>query len=76
MVQIRKRESFLIDLRMSKKVIIHKTHEEAAQYVLEQGFKRTPEERIKWLLEMNKRMHRFNPVKKHFKGMVLRLKNG
>ncbi|WP_420388117.1 hypothetical protein [Roseivirga sp.] len=55
---------------------IHKNHEEAERYVLEQGFKRTPEERILWLLKHIKTMQRFNPIKRKPGGYVLRRKDG
>ncbi|WP_422007147.1 hypothetical protein [Roseivirga pacifica] len=57
---------------MAKKLLIHKSHEEAERYVLEQGFERTPEERILWLLKQIKRMHKYSPVKKQPKGYVLK----
>ena len=76
MLEIIKRESFLIALSMAKEVKFHKNHEEAERYVLEQGFERTPEERILWLLRHIKTMHKFNPVQKEPRGFVLKKKNG
>ena len=71
-----KRESFLIALSMTNEVRFHKNHEEAERYVLEQGFRRTPEERIVWLLKHLKTMQRFNPKPKELQGFILKRKDG
>lgn len=63
-------------LSMAKEMRFHKNHEEAERYVLEQGFKRTHEERILWLLNHMRTMQKFNPTQREMKGFVLKKKNG
>jgi len=60
---------------MAKEVKFHKNHDEAERYVLEQGFERTPKERILWLLKHVKTMHKFNSVQKEPKGLLLKKKD-
>tara|TARA_B100001971_G_C17948305_1_gene411240 strand:+ start:386 stop:616 length:231 start_codon:yes stop_codon:yes gene_type:complete len=76
MLEIIKRESFLIALSMAKEVRFHKNHEEAERYVLEQGFRRTHEERILWLLKHIRTMQKFNPTKREMSGYILKRKDG
>ena len=61
---------------MAKQLKVHKNHEAAAQAVLEEGFRRTPEERILWLLKQIKQMQKLNPTAKPPRGYVLKKKNG
>lgn len=44
--------------------------------MLEQGFDRTPEERINWLLKQNKIMNQLNQNKREPKGFVLKKIDG
>lgn len=76
MVEIIKRESFLIALGMSKEIRFHKNHEDAERYVLEKGFKRSHEERIVWLLNHIRTLQKFNPIKKEMSGYILKKGNG
>ena len=66
----------MIDLGMSKTIKIFKDHQEAQRNMLEASFKRTPEERILWLLRQIKVMNRMNPVKKKSEGFILPKKDG
>ena len=61
---------------MAKQLKIHKNHEEAAKHLLEEGFRRSPEERIVWLLRQIKQMQKLNPTAKPPRGYVLKKKNG
>ncbi len=61
---------------MAKEVVFHKNHMEAERHVLEQGFERTPEERILWLLKANKMMQKLSSTKKQPQGYVLKKRNG
>ena len=75
-MHIFKPSSFLIALGMGKPVRILKSHEESERYMLEQSLKRTPEERILWLLRQNELMFQMNPIKKNSKGLELKRKHG
>lgn len=66
----------MIALSMAKEMRFHKNHQEAERYVLEQGFKRTHEERILWLLNHMRTMQKLNPTQREMKGFVLKRKNG
>jgi len=66
----------LIALDVLKPVRIIENNEEAEETILQQGFDRTPEERMTWLLNQIKIMNRLNPSKKKPKGFVLKKTNG
>ena len=59
---------------MAKQLKVHQNHEEAARAVLEEGFRRSPEERILWLLRQIKQMQKLNPTAKPPRGYVLKKK--
>ncbi len=59
---------------MAKQLTVHQNHEEAARKVLEEGFCRTPEERMVWLLRQIKQMQKLNPTAKKPRGYVLKKK--
>jgi hypothetical protein len=62
----------LIALDVLKPVKIIQNNEEAEKMILQQGFDRTPEERIAWLLKQIKIMNRLNSTKKKPKGFELK----
>ncbi|KYG82430.1 hypothetical protein [Roseivirga echinicomitans] len=59
---------------MGKSIRIFKSHEESERYMLEQSLKRTPEERILWLLNQIKIMNKFQSNKKEPRGFQLKKK--
>ena len=61
---------------MSKKITFFKNQEDARQHALEESLKRTPEERILWLLQQIELMNSMNPVKKKPRGFILPKKHG
>jgi hypothetical protein len=66
----------LIALDVLKPVRIIQNNQEAEKIILEQGFDRTPEERINWLLKQIKIMNQLNPSKRKPKGFVLKKIDG
>ena len=61
-----------------KKVTILQNHEEAERYVLEKGFARTHEERMRWLYRQLEIMRELNPdaFVREPEGYVLKKKGG
>ena len=61
---------------MLKPVKIIQNNEEAEKIMLQQGFERTPEERINWLFNQIRIMQEMNPTKKTSKGLELKRIDG
>ena len=67
---------YSVNLSVSKKITFFKNQEDARQLLLEESLKRTPEERILWLLQQIELMNSMNPVKKKPRGFILPKKHG